>query len=331
MKKKILIGALALMATSSGAASALAEDIKISGRVFFDYSTKDKNGVQSTGGDITRTYITAAKKMDDRWSAKITIDSALNTKATGRSNQVFLKNAQLTGKFSDALNVKLGLIGTPWIGYADGLNGHRYIAKSYSDTHGLDSSADAGLGVFGKLMNGDLAYDVVLVNGGGYGNTKATDATDINARVGIEFIKGLTVDVGFRNGYKGSKGAATESKSTLIQALVSYGNTMDTLTYRAGINLINSKTSPTAGGSSTDTGQEIWLTARQGDWGGYVRVENTSFDAAGSTSEVRTVVSADYHASQDIVFSLVNDTTSDVGGINGVKNTITGLYSQFKF
>jgi len=324
MKQNINLAAAVLLA-AIGANTAYAEDINISGKVFFDYSAKENNGAKSTGGDITRTYITAKKKLDDTWSSTVTIDSALNKTATGKKNEVFLKMAQLTGKFSDAVNVKAGMIGTPWIGYEDGLNGHRYIAKSYVDSHGLDASADAGIGAFGKVMDGKVNYDVVMVNGAGYGNTTASESTDLNARVGMDVMKGLTVDVGFRSGYRGSKATATPTKSTLMQILGTYSNEVNNLSYRAGFNLISSKN-----GSATDTAQEIWVTARQGNYGGFARIENTSFDVAPKT-ETRLLLSADYFVSKDIIASLVSDTISNVAGAVGAKKTSMGMYSQFKF
>jgi len=329
MKQNINLTAIALLA-AIGTNTAHAEDINFSGKIFFDYSAKENNGVKSTGGDITRTYLTAAKKLDDTWSAKVTFDSALNKTATGKKNEVFLKIAQLTGKFSDQANIKLGMIGTPWIGYADGLNGHRYIAKSYVDSHGLDASADAGIGAFGKVMDGLVSYDVVMVNGGGYGNTTATAATDINSSIGMNIENNITLDVGLRNGYKGSKGGASETKSTLFQVLATYSNEVSNLNYRAGLNLISSKKSPTGGASTTDSAQEMWIAARQGKLGGFVRIENTSFDAA-PKSETRLLLSADYFATKDVTLSLVSDTISNVAGAVGAKKTSIGMYSQFKF
>ena len=213
MKKQASLAAIA-GATAITSTSAMAgNDIKVSGKVFFDYNAHSKttSGVtnDTIGGNVGRTYLSAKKKIDKTWSAKLTLDSAYNSGASGKKNQVFLKKAQLTGKFlNKAVNVKLGLIGTPWIGYEDKLGKHRHVSKSFADTHKLASSADAGIGVFGKLMDGMISYDAVLINGSGYGNTKVAEKTDLELRVGAKPIKGLTVDLGYRTGYKGTFTAA---------------------------------------------------------------------------------------------------------------------------
>ena len=334
MKKHVSFTALAI-ATAMSATAAQAEDVKVSGKVFFDYTSNTATGAaDTTGGDISRTYLTAKSKLDDTWSVKLTFDSAFNKNSTGKANEVFLKTAQLTGKFSDAVNVKLGMIGTPWIGYEDGLNGHRFIAKSYVDTNKLDSSADAGIGAFGKVSM--LNYDVVMVNGGGYGNTARSEKTDLNLRVGAnldEFMKGLTFDFGYRSGYNGKfvKGAS-ETKNTLTQMLVTYGQEVNGLDYRAGFNMINNKAEDAlAATSNTVKGQELWVRARSGEFGGYLRYESTDTGVAGAATEKRTVVAADYYASKNVILSLVSDSVADAKGVAGDKTSKTGLYAQYKF
>ncbi len=341
MKKQVSLAAVAV-ATAISATAAQAEEVKISGKVFYDYSSQSSTvgatTTKTSGGNISRTYLTAQKKLDDTWSAKVTFDSALDSNlaaAGSKANNVFLKIAQLTGSFSDEVNVKLGMISTPWIGYADGLNGHRYIAKSYVDQQKLDSSADAGIGVFGKV--GMISYDVVSVNGGGYGNTTKTDATDINLRVGASPIEHLTVDFGYRSGYKGTKGSAAagggnDTDNTLTQIMATYGLEVNGLSYRAGLNIINNKADDKIANTSTTLkGQELWVWARQGDIGGFIRYESTDTGAPGSATEKRTVLALDYHASKDVTFSLVSDSTTDTGGVSGNKASATGVFSQFKF
>ncbi|MDX8381706.1 MAG: hypothetical protein R8M14_06295 [Ghiorsea sp.] len=61
MKKKITIAAIAL-ASAITASSAHADDIKVSGKVFFDYSKHTQTLIaDKTGGTINRTYLTAKK------------------------------------------------------------------------------------------------------------------------------------------------------------------------------------------------------------------------------------------------------------------------------
>jgi hypothetical protein len=330
MKKQVSLTALAL-ATALTATAAHADDVKVSGKVFFDYSKVTETGKpDTTGGNITRTYLSFKKKIDDVWSAKVTIDSAYDSSAIKKHNNVFLKKAQLTGKFSDAVKVKLGMIGTPWIGHEDKLNGHRFVAKSFVDTHHMASSADAGIGVFGKVDM--FSYDIASINGGGYGNTAKTAKTDLEARFGVKPMDGLTVDLGYRSGYLGKFVAGTtEKKNALTQLLVTYGQKGD-VSFRVGANIINNKVDDAiANTSTTEKGTEIWAWVRSGEFGGYLRNESLDNGVTGSATEKRTVISLDYYTTKGVIVSLVSDSITDHKGVAGDKKSTTGLFSQFKF
>ena len=329
MKKQVSLTALAL-ATALSAAAAHADGIKVSGKVFFDYAKHTATASADTmGGNISRTYVTAKKDIDNVWSAKVTLDSAYDA-ATGKHNNVFLKIAQLTGKISDAVAVKMGMIGTPWIGYQDKLNKHRFIAKSFVDTHKMAASADAGIGVFGNIDM--FSYDIVSINGGGYGNTKITEKTDLEARFGVKPLEGLTVDLGYRSGYLGKfVSGTTENKNTLTQLLVTYGQKGD-ISYRVGANFISNKVdNQIANTSKTEKGTELWGWVRSGDFGGYFRNESLNFDVAGLATEKRTVIALDYHAAKSTVISLVSDSTTDKSGTAGNKASTVGIFTQFVF
>jgi len=336
MKIKSTIRVAALIAAAAVATPAFAGDTVVKGKVFFDYGSKvvtKANGTKTTtsGGNITRTYLTVKHKLDDVWSARVTFDSSLNTKTTGKKNEVFLKYANLTGKFMPELNVKLGLIETPWIGYEDKLGKHRYISKSYVDKQKFDHSADAGLGVFGKFSDGLVSYDVVIVNGTGYGDTTRTNGQDINARIGFAPVEGLTIDFGYRNGYKGTRvNNLPDTKDTLAQAMVTYG----TSDFRVGANYIRHDSTPNAAVTVKDLGLDIWAWVNITDsLGVFANYESTKFDkdAVNPVTEKRTVVSLDYKASKKVKLSVAYTNIKDLHGVAGAKETIAGLYSQFKF
>ncbi len=337
MKKHIQVITLSLATILSS--TAFAEDIKVSGKVFFDYSAINTStpttNTDKRGGTISRTYLTLKKKVDDTWSTKVTFDSALNSGHTGKDSEVFLKTAQLTGSFSEEVHLKLGLIATPWLGYEDKLGKHRHVSKSFVDTHKMDSSADAGVGIFGQLMDGLLVYDVVSINGGGYGNVTTSEKTDINLRLGVRPMQGLTIDLGYRHGYKGTFDAAnTENETTLTQFLMTYGATMGDLSYRVALNNINNKIVdqlPNGAATVTEKGVAIWAWARRGDFGGYFRSESLDNGISGDATEKRMLLSADYFVSKGVVVSLVSDSSTDIGGAAGNDKSTLGLFTQFKF
>jgi hypothetical protein len=171
---------LALMAFCAGAAGAQEAakpetpkapekaPIEISGVLFMDYSyllsskdsvTKAEENKQDSF-NLTRAYLTASKKIDDVWSAKLTLDACGNNSA--KDNDAFLKNAYVQyGKKLDVVDLKVqaGLTGTPIIGLLDGFTGSRWIYQNYldksSDISGKSfdvSSADTGLKADMKIM-----------------------------------------------------------------------------------------------------------------------------------------------------------------------------------
>ncbi len=349
--KNVFIRTAALMAAGMIATPAFAGDLKIGGKMYFDYTsatvTKAASGTTKTvGGNVTRTYFSVKKQLDDTWSTAFKIDSAIDG-GTKKSNNVFLKTAQLTGAFMPELNLKLGLIGTSWIGHNEHAEGHRYLSKTFVDTQGLLSSADAGVGVFGKIADGMVNYNVNVVNGGGYGNTTATNGSDIDARLGLAPIEGLTIDLGLYSGYRGSKKsvqvtaanpAIAGNKYTVTQLMVTYG--MKHM-FRVGANVISDKkTAPTAAASGKLTGLAVWGHVSLGDqFGGFVKYETAKLDKAvklgkmtsNTGTEKRTVFSVDYKASKKVLLSLSATDVKNLHGISGDTDKVAGLYSQFKF
>ena len=178
--------------------------VDVSGKLFFDYSYimtgKEKVKSTKTSGkdslNLTRAYLTFDKKIDDAWSAKVTLDGGtLDQSSTGKdstgatvtstakSSASFVKNAygQFKTSFGPAdLKVQAGLVGTPVIDLLDGLIGSRWIYQNYldkaSDITGSSfdvSSADTGAKAEIKLMK-MVSLTGMYANGDGY-KTNTTD------------------------------------------------------------------------------------------------------------------------------------------------------------
>jgi len=341
--KNVFIRTAALMVATMAAAPAFAGDIKFGGKIYADMTQKSvtKAGVKTTtqGTNLTRSYFQAKTDLDDTWSVAFKVDVS-NEAATGlkKNNSIFLKQAQLTGHFGESFNAKLGIIGTAWVGHEEHMFGHRYISKAFVDTQGLDSSADAGVGVYGKLADGMAHYEVDLINGKGYGNTTSTGTQDINSRFGID-VSGLTVDLGLRSGYMGTKtttATTTGTKYVLTQLMVTYGMGHD---FRVGVNVINDKTTPAAGAGGKLTGLDVFAQAQFSDTLGAFATYQTAKTSngvavkkiTGTATEKRTVVSIDYKAQKKVLLSLAATNVKDLNGVAGNKESIVGLYSQFKF
>jgi len=330
--KNVFIRTAALMVATMAAAPAFAGETSISGKVYSDFTQSTKTnaaGLKSTtqGVNLTRTYFQAKNHIDDIWTVTFKVDSLTDATVASKSQRVFVKEAQLSGHFSDAANVKMGLIGTPWIGHEEHMFKHRYIVNGYADTQHYDDSADLGLGAYGKVADGAMNYSVALVNGGGYSHLKTVASQDINARVGFD-ASGLTVDLGYRGGYRGTKttlnGVTTAgTKSTLSQVMVTYGMGHD---FRVGGVYANNKK-----GTVTTKGFSVWGWMNFTDeLGAFAKYEDTKSSVVGSLKEKRSVVSLDYKAGKKVNISLAYKDVKN-SGFSTAKASQVGIFTQFKF
>ncbi|MDX8401711.1 MAG: hypothetical protein R8K47_03665, partial [Mariprofundaceae bacterium] len=152
--------AVATPAFAGGVTVAEKGDSKLKlGAKFYINAASSKTDTQagtqskSIGAALDRASFSVGYQFDDTWSMGLTTDVAIEN-TLGKRSSVYIKKAYLQGKFSPAFVLQAGVIGTPWIGYEEGLWKHRYMSKVFVDTYKFDSSADAGIGLKGKLADG---------------------------------------------------------------------------------------------------------------------------------------------------------------------------------
>ncbi|NOR72970.1 MAG: hypothetical protein GQ467_03775, partial [Mariprofundaceae bacterium] len=304
------------------------------------------NGVKqadAVGVALDRAYLTAKYQFDDVWSMRLTTDATVDT-ALSKQTNVYIKYAYLRGKLSDAFAVDAGVIETPWIGYENKLNTHRYVYKSFTDFEKFDDSADAGLGVFGKLGDGLFQYALAGVNGGGYSKIAKTAAIDFNSRLGFYPIEGLTFDLQFRDGYKGTKkwDVATlantpGTKYRLMQGMVTYGIGNN---FRIAANYISQNADDkTTGLTTKSTGYDAWgyynFNSDFGVFGQYDYLKDKKDATLAEVKVNRLTAGLEYTPRKNVRFSLVAKTwkiknaTFNQGA--EIKNATYGLYSEVKF
>ncbi len=312
--------------------------------LFFLNTTMDTtkvNGVKtadSTGLAVDRAYLTLKHYFNDDWMMRFTTDMNRDTALAGKKQNIYLKYAYVEGKLAgDAAVLRLGQSHTPWIDYEQGLWGHRYVAKVTSDYQKYDDSSDLGIGLKGKLADGMVKYWVTETTGAGYGNSAgSTKGTDLNIRLGVYPIEGLTFDVQFRDGYRGSKTLATAAANTftkhkLTQAMVTYGMGKD---WRVGVNYLNNKQT-TTGVSTKEDGFSVWGNAKfAGNFGAFARYDviNTKNNAGVKTAkDTRTVAGVEYTVTKGVTFALAmeEDKVAPVAG-GSTKKSRVGLFTQIK-
>ena len=317
--------------------------LKLEGLIYADltsYKSTNNAGLDTKvqSARVERAYFTGKYYFNDDWMMRITTDVSLNSalNAAGKNNNIFLKYAYLEGKLAgDAVVLRLGQSHTPWIDYEQGLWGHRYHSKVMIDSNGYDASSDVGVGLKGKLADGKLGYFVTLTNGAGYSHIDRTgNSMDFDARVGVYPIKGLTLDVQYRNGYKGLKTfingvQTTPTKHTLYQVMATYGMGKD---FRVGANYAQNKAT-TAGVSVKDKAYGIWAWGKfAGDFGAFGRFESTKNDAAAVVKHTHTAVGVEYFPVKHVTLALgLDNTKTTTAGAQTGKTTRYGLWSETKF
>jgi len=305
------------------------------------YSHKTSNQAGTTGEslglNVERAYFTAKYHFNDDWMMRFTTD--LGHEGTlGKQQNIYLKYAYVEGKLvGDAAVLRLGQSHTPWIDYEQHLWGHRYVAKVATDFFKYDDSSDLGIGLKGKLADGMVGYWITATNGSGYGKGVASKGIDFNSRIGVYPIDGLTLDLQYRNGYRGTKtfGALPTAitKSTLFQFMATYSIGKD---FRVGANYITNK-KDTNGAIPKDNGYSVWGTAKfAGQFGAFARydkMDNKNAAGAKTGKDSRITGGVEYTPLKGVTFALAfeNRKTDNlaVPG-NFTKDNKAGLYTQIK-
>ncbi len=197
----------------------LVNDTTVGGRAFIDITdiNQKKNGTKTAangvGLDVKRFYLTVNHQFDDIWSANLTTD--FNYSAVDSETQLFIKYAYLQGKFSDAFVFRAGSAPMPWLPYAEGFYGMRYVDKTMVDRLGFGNTADWGVNVNGKIADNMVDYSASAVDGGGFKNPTRTKRMDFEGRVGFAPIQNTVIAIG---GYSGDLGQDVQGTTALHTA-----------------------------------------------------------------------------------------------------------------
>lgn len=212
------------------AAAANPVETRISAKLFIDVSNIDaensagaKLSSSGTGLDVKRFYLGVTHVFDKMWSMNINTDSGYSS-ATGATN-LFIKTAYVQAKFTPEFIVQLGSANEPWIPFVEDDYTYRYVENTVIDRLHFGNSADWGVHVLGT--SGIVSYNVAAVNGGGYKNPTRSKGMDLEGRLSIEPVKGLTFAVGGYDGKLGKdvEGSPATRTASRYDGLVNYATT----------------------------------------------------------------------------------------------------------
>jgi len=242
MKKSSLVfgagfAAMALAAAAGAHAQSWTDSTTVSGRIYADISdiSSKVNGVEANskgtsgipaangfGTDVKRFYVGIDHKFTDMFSVNVTTDFQTTSTNSGNLDTVFIKKAYLAINVSPALNVTVGANDMPWIPYAEGIYGYRFVEKTVTDRLGYGTSSDWGVHAAGKL-NDIFSYDVAMVNGNGYKDLSRAKSPNFEGRLSAK-VDQWNFAVG---GYTGKRaqdvpGVVTAHTASRFNALAAY-------------------------------------------------------------------------------------------------------------
>jgi len=192
--------------------SKLVNDTKISGRMYYDFTNIDdtKNGEKTdksgSAFDIKRFYLGVDHALDEKWSMNLTTDFQYSS-AVG-ATELYLKKAYVQYKASDAFVLRAGSTDLPWVPFAEGAYGMRYVENTLVDRLKFGTSADWGVHASGKFAGGAMEYAVAALNGNGYKNPSRSKRLDVEGRVSYAPTASTVIGIG---AYSGTLGKETET------------------------------------------------------------------------------------------------------------------------
>ncbi|MDP2309876.1 MAG: hypothetical protein Q8P18_27910 [Pseudomonadota bacterium] len=170
--------------------------VKPSGVIFARYQYDLTDGADGANAfAVDRVYLRTDVKMSKRFAARITLDADRmkplelgdGTEATFDTRyRVFVKHAYLAVKDLGPLELRAGMIDTPYTSFYDNFTDNRYITKSFADNEKILDTADLGVALLGDHWDGLVDWNLSLVNGEGYAKPEIDAGKSVQARITVD-------------------------------------------------------------------------------------------------------------------------------------------------
>ncbi len=329
------------------------DNTKISGRMYWDITSlnlKNDGTASKNNGfsfDIKRFYIGIDHKFSSIFSANVTTDVTYDSNIS--VSQIYIKKAYLQASLDPAFNIIVGSTDMPWIPYAEGVYGYRFVENTLIDRMHFGNSADWGAYITGQLADGLIDYKFSATTGAGYKKIIRTNQPDYEGRVSLNW-EGLDLAVGGYIGHLGAQhGTTTYNTAERFDAMGAY--TFEGLKlgveYFSASNFtqVTSTTSSHAYGVSPFASYQF--TPEWSVFGRYDYVKPYSDAARSSYHNDYFNVGVDYHPVKIVDIALVfkqdegangfyGDSNGTIGGTafapgNSGKDTEIGIWGNFQW
>ncbi len=165
-----------------------------------------QNGTQT---ELKRFYVGVDHKFNDVFSANITTDFRYNSQWHEQRRAGLCEEGLLQAKLNPAFTIRVGAADLPWVPFAEGLYGYRFVENTLIDRTKFGTSSDWGVHVLGGFGNSLVNYQVSAINGAATRrSSRNTNTIDLEGRVNVHPIKNITLAVG---GYTGKLGKSNDT------------------------------------------------------------------------------------------------------------------------
>jgi hypothetical protein len=196
---------------------------------YIDHKSDGLDTAQSgTQAELKRFYVGIDHKFSNTISANVTTDFRYGANGTSKDVLVYVKKAYIQAKFAPQFFVRVGSADLPWVPFAEGVYGYRFVENVVIDRTKFGTSADWGVHVGGTFGNDVVSYAVSAVNGAGYKTlSRSSDTIDLEGRISLKPVKNVVFAVGGYTGKLGKSAAnlppsATPHRATRWNALAAY-------------------------------------------------------------------------------------------------------------
>ncbi len=178
--------------------------VKVSGVLFASWGMDlSEDADYFNAFNIDRAYVRADAKLNDKLSTRVTLDAGREsaqtvTVPTGESVvvpedlrlRIFLKHAWLAYKPSKAIEIKGGMIDTPFLGFVESYQGLRWTARTFLDDQKLESTTDLGVMASGKHADGLVSWGAGVYNGEFFTNPEVGSGKSLQGRLTVDPLAG---------------------------------------------------------------------------------------------------------------------------------------------
>jgi hypothetical protein len=136
---------------------------------------------------VDRAYLGAGAKLSEKIAARVLLDADVMSATTDTKQRVFVKNAYAEWyDFAPGMKARAGIVDTGYPSYSESFTGFRYLGKVFADRNKVLNTADFGINVQGKNLDGLLDWHAALLNGEGYGKPEVDAGKTGQLRVAVD-------------------------------------------------------------------------------------------------------------------------------------------------